>query len=167
MTCKDLIPIVSLIRKLSSAAGLDASFVSNIHCKVHEDNVGALTLCHLEPRCMTACSKHYAIKYHWFGEKVAELSQKITLNKIETTNQLGDPFTKGLTCPFATFIDGLVAPHKHRERVLEGNNQRPVSTGIVKCLASFSGFFISSSPRYGLCPVLCHSIRFPRTYLLF
>eukprot|EP00804_Cyclotella_cryptica_P004228 CCRYP_014560-RA/>CCRYP_014560-RA protein AED:0.48 eAED:0.51 QI:0/-1/0/1/-1/1/1/0/127 len=42
--CKDLLPLVSLIRELSDAVGLDASFVSNIHCKVREDNVGALTL---------------------------------------------------------------------------------------------------------------------------
>ena len=34
--CKDLLPLVWLIRELSNAVGLDASFVSNIHCKVHE-----------------------------------------------------------------------------------------------------------------------------------
>eukprot|EP00804_Cyclotella_cryptica_P016318 CCRYP_009889-RC/>CCRYP_009889-RC protein AED:0.21 eAED:0.80 QI:0/0/0/1/0/0/3/0/571 len=44
-------------------------------CKVHEDNVGALTLGHLEPRRMTPRSKHYAIKYHWFRDKVADPSQ--------------------------------------------------------------------------------------------
>ena len=42
--CKDLLPLVSVIRELSTAVVLDASFISNIHCKVHEDNVGALTL---------------------------------------------------------------------------------------------------------------------------
>ena len=67
--CKDLLPLVSLICELSNAVGLDASFVSNIHCKVHEDNVGALTLGHLEPRHMTPWSKYYAIKYHWFRKK--------------------------------------------------------------------------------------------------
>ena len=42
--CKDLLPLIAVIRELSAAVGLDASFTSNIHCKVHEDNVGALTL---------------------------------------------------------------------------------------------------------------------------
>jgi hypothetical protein len=35
MACKDLLPLVSLIRELSSAVGLNDLFVSNIHCKVH------------------------------------------------------------------------------------------------------------------------------------
>ena len=100
--CKDLHPLVSLIRELSAAVGLDDSFISNIHCKVHEDNVGALTLARLEPRRMTPSSKHYAIKYHWFRDKVADPSQGITLVKIDTKNQLGDLFTKGL--PQASFV---------------------------------------------------------------
>ena len=69
---------------------------------VHEDNVGALTLACLEPRRMTPRSKHYVIKYHWFHEKVADLSQYITLIKIDTKNQLSDLFTKGL--PLASFV---------------------------------------------------------------
>jgi hypothetical protein len=101
-TCKDLLPLVVVIHELSAAVGLDASFTSNIHCKVLEDNVGALTLAFLEPRCMTPRSKHYAIKYHWFHDKVADLSQCITLIKIDMKNQLGDLFTKGL--PLASFV---------------------------------------------------------------
>jgi hypothetical protein len=42
--CKDLLPLVAVIRELSADVGLDDSFTSNIHCKIHEDNVGALTL---------------------------------------------------------------------------------------------------------------------------
>ena len=82
--CKDLLPLVSLIRELSDAVGLDASFVSSIHCKVHEDNVSALTLACLEPCHMTPRSKHYTIKYHWFHEKVVDPSQRITVVKINT-----------------------------------------------------------------------------------
>ncbi len=69
---------------------------------MHEDNIGALTLGRLEPRGMTPRSKHYAIKYHWFREKVADPSQKISLVKIDTKNQLGDIFTKGL--PHVSFV---------------------------------------------------------------
>ena len=46
--------------------------------------------------------KHYAIKYHWFHEKVADPSQRNTLVKIDTKSQLGDLFTKGL--PLASFV---------------------------------------------------------------
>jgi hypothetical protein len=108
--CKDLLPLVTVIRELSAAVGLSDSFSSNIHCKVHEDNVGALTLARLEPRRMTPRSKHYAIKYHWFREKVADPSLRITIVKIDTANQLGDLFTKGL--PLSSFA--------HLRRLLMG-----------------------------------------------
>ncbi|KAL7477336.1 hypothetical protein ACHAW6_003141, partial [Cyclotella cf. meneghiniana] len=42
--CKDLIPVVTVIRDLSNAVGLEDDFVTNLHIKIHEDNVGALTL---------------------------------------------------------------------------------------------------------------------------
>ena len=100
--CKDLLPLVSIIHELSPAVGLDDSFTSNIHCKVHEDNIGALTLGRLEPHRMTPHSKHYTIKYHWFHDKVADPSQRISLVKIDTKNQLGDLFTKGL--PHVSFV---------------------------------------------------------------
>ena len=100
--CKDLLPLIAVIRELSAAVGLADSFTSNIHCKVHEDNVGALTLACLEPRHMTPHSKHYTVKYDWFCEKVADPSQRITLIKIDTKNQLGDLFTKDLL--LASFV---------------------------------------------------------------
>jgi hypothetical protein len=43
---------------------------------------------------MTPQSKHYAIKYHWFGKQIGP--RNIELVKVDTTNQLGDIFTKGL-----------------------------------------------------------------------
>lgn len=46
---------------------------------------------------MTPQSKHYTIKYHWFREKVKDKANKVELVKIDTKNQLGDIFTKGLT----------------------------------------------------------------------
>jgi hypothetical protein len=95
--CKDLFPVVNMIKELSRTVGLSDDFNSNIHVKIHEDNVGALTLGRLEPRRMTPRSKHYAIKYHWFRTHVADPSKRISLVKIDTRNQLGDIFTKGLT----------------------------------------------------------------------
>ena len=95
--CKDLIPMISLVKALRRAVGLPPCVETNLYCKVHEDNVGALTLANLEPQRMTPRSKHYAIKYHWFREYVAEKSNNVTIVKIDTANQLGDIFTKGLT----------------------------------------------------------------------
>jgi hypothetical protein len=95
--CRDLFPVVAIIKELSRTVGLGDDFDSNIHVKIHEDNVGALTLGKLEPRRMTPRSKHYAIKYHWFRSHVFDKSNRIQLVKIDTANQLGDIFTKGLT----------------------------------------------------------------------
>eukprot|EP00804_Cyclotella_cryptica_P018088 CCRYP_017613-RA/>CCRYP_017613-RA protein AED:0.31 eAED:0.29 QI:0/0/0/1/0/0.5/2/0/495 len=69
--CKDLFPIVDMVKSLCSAVGLSCESVAQLHIKIHEDNVGALTLAGLEPRRMTPRSKHYAIMYHWFREHVA------------------------------------------------------------------------------------------------
>ncbi|KAL7476718.1 hypothetical protein ACHAW6_002560 [Cyclotella cf. meneghiniana] len=96
-SCKDLFPLVDLIRKLCSAVGLNVTAVANMHVKIHEDNVGALTLAYLEPQCMIPCSKHYAIKYHCFLEHVH--SCHVHLLKIDSHHQLGDIFTKGLPAP--------------------------------------------------------------------
>jgi hypothetical protein len=95
--CKDLFPIVELVQELAKSVGLQVDGVANMHIKIHEDNVGALTLANLEPGRMTPCSKHYALKYHWFREHVRANNVKIV--KIDTTNQLGDLFTKGLPRP--------------------------------------------------------------------
>ena len=93
--CKDLFPLLDLIQELASACGLQVIKDTNFHVKVHEDNVGALTLGKLEPRRMTPRSKHYAIKYHWFREQIGPRNVKLV--KIDTKDQLGDIFTKGLT----------------------------------------------------------------------
>ncbi len=65
-----------------------------MHVKVHEDNVGTLILGKLEPGRIIPCSKHYAVKYHWFHEQIGP--RGVDLVKIATQDQLGDLFTKGL-----------------------------------------------------------------------
>jgi hypothetical protein len=105
---KDLLPIISMVRELWSAVGLQNDVISNLHCKVHEDNAGALVLANLEPKHYTPRSKHYAIKYHWFREKVADPSNRIKILKVDTRNQLGDLFTKGLPKPAFTHLRRLL-----------------------------------------------------------
>ena len=94
VACKTLFPIIDMVRDLGEKLGLDVDDKTKFYVKIHEDNVGALTLGRLEPRRMTPRSKHYAIKYHWFREQIGP--RGISLHKIESAEQLGDIFTKGL-----------------------------------------------------------------------
>ena len=93
-SCRDLFPIIDIITEISGYLDFKFASGSNMHVRIHEDNVGALTLGKLEPRRMTLRSKHYAVKYHWFREQIKP--RNITLVKIDTKDQLGDIFTKGL-----------------------------------------------------------------------
>ncbi len=97
-SCRDLFPFIDITKEICSVFSLDKHVFckhARLHIKIHEDNVGALTLGKLEPRRMTPRSKHYATKYHWFREQIGP--RQIKLVKIATDEQLGDLFTKGLT----------------------------------------------------------------------
>jgi hypothetical protein len=93
--CRDLFPLIDKLTELTSFLNLPFAPGSNMHVRIHEDNVGALTLGKLEPRHMTPRSKHYAVKYHWFREHLGP--RNIELVKIASADQLGDIFTNGLT----------------------------------------------------------------------
>ena len=73
--------------------------MTTIKVSIHEDNAGALVLAETIPPQFTPCRKYYAIKTVWFREEVQK--RGIKLLKIDTVEQLGDIFTKGL--PKATF----------------------------------------------------------------
>jgi hypothetical protein len=92
--CRDLFPLMDKLSELTSVLNLPFKPGSNMHVRIHEDNVGALTLGQLEPRRMTPRSKHYAVKYHWFREHLGP--RNIDLVKIASGDQLGEIFTKGL-----------------------------------------------------------------------
>jgi hypothetical protein len=94
--CKELLPLLDQIRELASAVGLPINKTTNMHVKIHEDNVGALTLANMEPGRFTPRSKHYALRLHWFRSKVFDPSNNISIVKVNTKDQLGDLFTKGL-----------------------------------------------------------------------
>ncbi len=97
-SCHDLFPLIDITNEICAKFDIgDCRFNSaaQLHIKIHEDNVGALGLGKLEPRRMTPQSKHYAIKYNWFREHIGP--RRIELVKIDTDDQLGDLFTKGLT----------------------------------------------------------------------
>jgi hypothetical protein len=71
-SCQDQFPLINVTKEICSIFKVDlvVKETPNMHIKVHEGNVGALTLGKQEPRRMTPCSKHYAIKYHWFRKHI-------------------------------------------------------------------------------------------------
>eukprot|EP00978_Attheya_sp_CCMP212_P000558 scaffold1089_cov53-Attheya_sp.AAC.1 len=94
-SCKELIPITRIVKRLAKVVGLPMNKVSKMHVSFNGDNAaGALVLTRMEPPCMTPRSKHYCTKYHWFQYQLK--LHAVELFKIATENQLGDIFTKGL-----------------------------------------------------------------------
>ena len=92
--CRDLFPLMDKLLDLTTNLNMSYTRGALMHVRIHEDNVGALTLGKLEPRRMTPRSKHYAVKYHWF--RVELEPRNVELVKIASVDQLGDIFTKGL-----------------------------------------------------------------------
>lgn len=62
---------------------------------VHEDNEPAIKLANSPLPKITPQSKHFAVKYHWFREKLDEMN--VVIQYIKTNFQKVDSFTKGLT----------------------------------------------------------------------
>ena len=92
--CRDVLPLIDLVQEVGHVLKMPSKDSSQLHCTIWEDNIGALTLAQLELPRMTPRSKHIAVKYHWFREHVT--SGKIKVCKIDTLDQIGDLFTKGL-----------------------------------------------------------------------
>jgi hypothetical protein len=91
---RELIPIIDTVKELTQSVGLQAGDM-NMNVSIHEDNSGALVLAETLPPQFTPRSKYYATKTIWFCEEIHK--RRIKLKKIETSEQLGDIFTKGLT----------------------------------------------------------------------
>ena len=91
---RELIPIIDMVKELTQSVGLQAGDM-NMNVLIHEDNLGALVLAETLPPQFMPRSKYYATKTIWFHEEIHK--RGIKLKKIETSEQLGDIFTKGLT----------------------------------------------------------------------
>jgi hypothetical protein len=98
---RELIPIMYMVASLAVAVDLTAGDV-NMKVSVHEDNSGALVLAETLPPQFTPRSKYYATKTIWFREEINK--RGIKLLKIDTTEQLGDIFTKGLSQPTFEYL---------------------------------------------------------------
>jgi hypothetical protein len=89
---REVLPLMGLIKELA-ANGFDfPTAIPRVHCKVFEDNSGALAMAQtpkMRPR-----TKHMNVKYHHFREAVENGS--VTIHPIGTEDQLADIFTKPL-----------------------------------------------------------------------
>ncbi len=98
---RELITIMDMVQLLAVVVGMPAGDV-NMRVSVHEDNLGALVLAETLPPQFTLCGKYYATKTIWFHEEINK--RGIKLLKIETSEQLGDTFTKGLAKPTFEYL---------------------------------------------------------------
>ena len=87
------------VRELGTVVGLVTNKLTTMKVSIHEDNTGALVLAQTIPPQFNPCRKYYTIKSVWFWEETQK--HKVKLLKIDTVQQLGGIFTKGLTS--ATF----------------------------------------------------------------
>ncbi len=93
--CNNLFPILDLVSEFSKILHLSPDKAGQMHIKIDNDNIGAITLAGLEPCRMTPCSKHYTIKDHWFCDHITK--QKIKLVKIFTSEPNGRPLHQRTT----------------------------------------------------------------------
>ena len=87
---REVIPIMNLLKEFKRNGIQISRTKPKIHCKVFEDNSGALEMAKVHkyrPR-----TKHMNVKYHHFWDYVER--GEILIHKINTKDQLADYLTK-------------------------------------------------------------------------
>jgi hypothetical protein len=92
--CRDLFPIIDMVESVTCLVNLLPIRETTMKLSVHEDNSVALVLAKTLPPQFTPQSKYYAIKTIWFCKEIHK--RCVQLLKIDTVEQLGEIFTKGL-----------------------------------------------------------------------
>jgi len=92
-----VIPIRRILIETCTVLKIDKDLKASIHCRVFEDNNGALLLA--KDHKITSRTKYYHLSYHHFWAYVK--SKDVSIHSIDTTLQIGDLGTKGL--PRETF----------------------------------------------------------------
>ena len=106
LCCRELFPLMDMVGEVGKAVGMATKDMTSMHVSVHEDNAGALILAETLPPQCTHRSKYYATKTVWFREEISK--RKVKLLKIETKEQLGDLFTKGLFRPQFEYLRSIM-----------------------------------------------------------
>ena len=76
---------------------------------VFEDNNGALGLA-TSPK-LTPCTKHIAVKYHFFRSYISDKegdNKGVKIQRIDTKEQIADIFTKGLSVESFAYLRRLL-----------------------------------------------------------
>lgn len=98
---KTLIPIYNMLKEFIKfivvTNSISCNIIRSFPTLVHEDNNSALMLA--TDQRITARTKHYPIKRHWFWSIVKDPESGIKVVKVETTKQQADFCTKGLPTP--------------------------------------------------------------------
>jgi hypothetical protein len=102
---RELLPMRELFQEVGSALKLKCAIPTILHSTVFEDNNGALILAtspKISPR-----TKHIAVKYHHFRSKIG-IDKGIIIQRVDTTEQKADIFTKGLGATQFAYLRKLV-----------------------------------------------------------
>ena len=91
---REVLPLRELVRTVADGVGIRNEVLTHFKVTVWEDNAGTLTLANLDPGQNTPRSKFYDSKVHWFR---SHLTKEITVEKVNTEEQLADIFTKPLS----------------------------------------------------------------------
>jgi len=89
---RNLFPTRALLKEVGGKLQLSYCKESVIHSKVWEGNMGTIQLAEAANK-VTFRTKHIVVKYHFF---CSHLSDEVKIQKVDTTEQLADIFTKGL-----------------------------------------------------------------------
>ena len=119
MAMREQLPLIQLLKEVV-AHKIDANLQpTTIHCKVFEDNSGALEMAKV-PK-MRPRTKHLNNVYHHFRESVQ--NNEVTLIAVRSDEQLADLLTKPL--PDALF-------QRFRDKVLNSTtaDQKPLGEGV-------------------------------------
>ena len=93
---KEVLPLKDLTRAVASEVGIKKEALINFKTTVWEDNMGALTLANLEPGQQTPRSKFYDVRVHWFRQHLHQKENRMCVQRVDTSEQLADIFTKWL-----------------------------------------------------------------------
>ena len=97
MAMRTLLPLRALLLEAVRELKLTTESASTVKCTVFEDNNGALSLA--TNQRITARTKHFLVKWHFFWSHVRD--GKVKILKIDSAHQRADYLTKGL--PRETF----------------------------------------------------------------
>ena len=109
--CRELIPMLELTKEMRSYHIKSHPAIPKIHCKIFEDNSGALEMA-CSPK-IHPCTKHISNAYHHFHEYTQPTSDSnkptVEIVPVSTEEQLGDMLMKLLPAPgFIKFCKALL-----------------------------------------------------------